>query len=254
MNEVAKRQVIDLDDGFGGYTSETEGDDTVDERPNSLIVGKRIKFGKDNKYTIDGVAMPKDFQALAVKTLRAELKWGQDKALPPWYRVLAPNEKWPNIEALNKEAPKSEWITGPDGKSCGPYQNQSVLYLMGMTPAMERYTYAGTANRDHVAIEQLASTITWRRQTTGKLVYPVIAFSDTLWSKKWGMQKAYFVPVRWVELNFGGGEISAADTVKAIEATAASATSTAQQVDEQLGLKPAAEPTAKEVTGDEIPF
>jgi hypothetical protein len=37
--------------------------------------------------------------------------------------------------------------------------------------------------------------------------------------------------------------------VKTIEETAASAASTA---DEQLGLKPVAEPTAKEVTGDEI--
>src|SRR5262245_463687 len=245
LNSSTLKPIVDLDDGFSGYTNEIEGD-TTDERPNSLIQGQRIKFGKDNKWTVNGVTMAKDFQALAVKTLRAVLKWGQDKKLPPSAKVLTPNEKWPDINALNKQAPKSEWITGPDGKPCGPYQKQSVLYLMGMTPAMERYTYASTANSGHVAIEQLASTIAWRRQAVRKPVHAVVAFSDTLWSKKWGMQRAYFVPMRWVELNFGG---AAADTVKTIEETAASPAST---VDEQLGLKPVAEPTAKEVTGDEI--
>src|SRR5262249_15889402 len=156
-------------------------------------------------------------------------------------RILAPNEKFPDIDALNKEAPKSEWITGPDGKPCGPYQNQSVLYFMGMTEATERYVFAGTANRDHVAIEQLTSTINWRRRTTRKFVYAVIGFSDVLWSKKWGLQRAYFVPVRWVEPNI---ESVAAATVKTIEEAATPAAST-QQTDEQLGLKSVAEPTLK---------
>jgi hypothetical protein len=264
MMEQKKQSLLDLDDGFSGYTTESEGD-VADERPNSLIVGLRIKFdGKAIKYTVNGVILPKDFQALAIKTLRAVLKWHPDKSLPPEYKVLAPNEKFPDIDARNEEAPKSEWITGPDGKPCGPYQKQSVLYLLGITPAMERYTFAATANNGHVAIEQLASTITWRRQTTGKPVYAVVGFSDVLWSKRFGMQRPYFIPVRWVEPNFGndtadtakpinGNGGALADAMKTIEETVASAVST-QQTDEQLGLKSVAEPTLREDLKDEVPF
>src|SRR5215831_9876482 len=83
MEQKKSRSFTDLDDGFSGYTCEIEGD-IVDERPNSLLQGKRIKFdGRSNKWTLDGVPMPKDFQLLAVKTLRVVLKWGKDKSLPP---------------------------------------------------------------------------------------------------------------------------------------------------------------------------
>jgi len=261
MEQKKSRSITDLDDGFSGYTCETEGD-TVDERPNSLLQGKRIKFdGRSNKWTVDGVPMPKAFQLLAVKTLRAVLKWGKDKSLPPTYELLAPNQKFPDIDAKNKDAPKAEWITGPDGKPCGPYQNQSVLYLMGMTAAMERYTYASTANNGHVAVDQLAGTINWRRQTTRKPVYPVVGFSDVLWSKKWGLQRAYFVPVRWVEPDLGIENASPdrpqlntfAETVKTIEETVASATSITEEMDKQLGLK-SVEPTLKQDLDDEIAF
>src|SRR5262249_15445856 len=98
----------------------------------------------------------------------------------------------------------------------------------------------------HVAVDQLAGTINWRRQTTRKPVYRVVGFSDVLWSKKWGLQRAYFVPVRWVEpdlgienaspdtpqLNSGG---TFADTVKTIEETVASATLITEEMDKQLG-------------------
>src|SRR5262249_7385407 len=250
--EVMQQQqgaVINLDDGFGGYKGEIEGD-FGDEQLNSLLEGcLRIKFGKDNRHTVNGDPLPKDFQALAVKTVRAKLKWHPDKSLPPSHWVLAPNEKWPDIVALNNDAPKSEWITGPDGKPCGPYQRQSVLYLMGLPAATERYVFAGTANRDHASVEQLALTIKWRRQSTGKIIYPVVGFSDVLWSKRYALQRAYFVPMRWIEPNTGGGETLASDTIKTIGATAAPAID-----DDELGLKTVAEPTLKDDLKDTIPY
>src|SRR5262249_14096593 len=98
-----------LDDGFGGYTSETEGGDEGQQQL-SLIQGHRIKFGNDYKYTVNGVALPPNFQAIAVSTIRATIKWPVDKSRPKIVKILGPNEKFPDLPALNAAAPQSEWI------------------------------------------------------------------------------------------------------------------------------------------------
>src|SRR5215470_9810673 len=105
MNAIVKRQsIVDLD-GFSNFTDEVEGEE---ERASSRVIqGTKIKFidprwldntGKD----ITGKLLT------AIGVLNVVNKWGHDN-MPLETRILAPGEKFPNFDELNKKCDKSEW-------------------------------------------------------------------------------------------------------------------------------------------------
>src|SRR5215831_10755622 len=93
MTSTSTAQPVNVDDGFSGYTSETEGGDEGQQL--GLIQGHRIKFGNDNRYTANGVLLPVEFQAIVAGAVRAEIKWHPDKSQrPDIIKILGPNEKF----------------------------------------------------------------------------------------------------------------------------------------------------------------
>ena len=228
MNEVMKQPL----DGFSGLFEDTvEGENSA---ANRLIQGQKVKFSNQAIWMIgEGEELPKTRELVAVNVSRVTQKWGDGQPIET--HILEPGEKFPDIEKLNANTPQSEWREGPDGKLHGPWQNSYVVYLLDMTNA-ERFTYIGSTTGGGIAVRDLIDRTRWMRSFRGATVYPIVTLSDTFMPTRFGgRQRPNFVIKRWITLGSDG----------ALATPDAPALSGPQTV---------AEPTAKEVTEDEIRF
>ena len=140
--------------------------------------------------------------------LRIVQKWIDQK--PVETRILEPGEKFPDIEALNEAAPKSEWHEGPDGKMHGPWQIQQILYLLNLD-TMDRFTFPTGTVGGFIAIRELVDKTTWMRKLRGPNVYPRVALRDLFMNTKYGgRQRPHFEVKGWVQLGSDGSRRSAA--------------------------------------------
>ena len=254
MNEVAKKQVVDLD-GFRGFTDQIEGDE--DGQSSSLFQGKRIKFTNDYNWMVNGVRLPDTFEAVVTEVLRCVLKWHPDKTQAPEVKVLGPGEKFPDIDTLNEKTSREEWVEGPDGKVRGPWQIQYLLRLIETTAAMERFSYPTSTIGGGIAVRELVERINWVRRFKGVNVYPVIGFADTFMnSRKFsGRQRPHLPVKRWVTLGGSDSEQPALpdhNTAKIIEEAPASTAKEAAR--EPVAMKTVSEPPVKKTVEDEIIF
>jgi hypothetical protein len=107
-------------DGFEGYEGASEG--AGQRHAGGIIIqGDLVKFTNEAEYvTRDGEQLPPDRELIVADIARIVQKWVDQK--PVETRVLAPGEKFPDIEKLNEDTPRSEWVEGPDGNLRGPWQ------------------------------------------------------------------------------------------------------------------------------------
>jgi len=145
-NEVTKPSTQELD-GFGGFTDEVEGGEGQ-SRLGANLLGLKLKY-------LDPIWTDPDEQE--VKTLlvvhdiqRKVQKW-LDDTRPIETIMLAPKQPWPDIEAMNKVCPETEWRE-KFGKLQGPWQGEHVVLLFN-PDTMVRYwwpspiTTIGSARR-----------------------------------------------------------------------------------------------------------
>ena len=119
--DIVKHEPTNLVDNFEGWEDGVEGDD----RPQGagIIQGTLIKFTNEYTWvTRDGEELPENLELCPVDVLRVVQKW-QDQQ-PIETIILEPHQKFPDIKKMNEEAPKEEWVEGPDDKMHGPYQAQ----------------------------------------------------------------------------------------------------------------------------------
>ena len=141
--------------------------------------------------------LPADLELAAVDVLRIVQKWIDQK--PVETRILEPGEKFPDIEALNEAAPKSEWHEGPDGKMHGPWQIQQIVYLLNLE-TMDRFTYPTGTTGGFIAIRELVDKTTWMRKLRGPNVYPRVALRDLFMNTRFGgRQRPHFEVKGWVQ-------------------------------------------------------
>jgi hypothetical protein len=94
-------------DNFVGYNDDVES--ARDDAPVGIIQGTLIKFTKDYRYvTRDGTEIPSDLKLVVVDVARVVQRWKDDR--PVETIILEPGQPFPDIEALNEEAPKEEWV------------------------------------------------------------------------------------------------------------------------------------------------
>src|SRR5262249_32458839 len=126
MNTVVKVEPRELN-GFRGYTDETEaGSGAV-----SSSFAPMVKFSNDHRYVLgDGTELPRDKKFIAVEVRRYVVKWPVDRGQPPEEELLAPGERWPDLEARNAATPKSEWVPAPDAELRGRYVAQPQRTLL----------------------------------------------------------------------------------------------------------------------------
>jgi hypothetical protein len=231
-NELIERTVQEVMDGFDAYGDE------LDRR---LLKGTQIRF--TNAYTWvtrAGDEMPANEEFIASDVKRVEAKWTKDKNAPPQTRVLLPGEKFRDVKKLNEEAPRDQWVEGPNGQLKGPCENQHYLYLLDRL--MKRYTYVASTIGGNIAVSELVLQVRDARFVYGPDTYAKVRLSDT-WMKtsysKDGRQRPHFIITGYTRRRGGGGGS------KLVELP---------DLTETEKLEPLAKPTAKQVLDDEIKF
>jgi hypothetical protein len=219
------------------------------ERPESagIIQGGLIKFSNEATWiSREGDELPGGLELVPVDVWRLVQKW-KDQA-PIETIILEPHQKFPDIEKMNAETSKSEWVEGPDGQLGGPWQGQHVLYLLD-PKTMDKYTFPTGTVGGRIAIRDLRDKIQWMRRLRGNNVYPVVKLADVFMNTRFGgRQRPHFIVVRWVRLGGGGGAIEALPSPEPSPPTSTAATSQSD-----LPLSPVQEPSLREELDDDIP-
>jgi hypothetical protein len=257
--DIVKHEPAKLVDNFEGWDDGVEGDD----RPQGagIIQGTLIKFTNEYTWvTRDGEELPKNLELCPVDILRVVQKWHEQQPIETI--VLEPHQKFPDTKKMNEEAPKAEWIEGPDSKMRGPWQAQHIVYLLD-PKTMDKYTFPTSTAGGAIAVRELRDKIVWMRKFRGPSVYPTVLLSDTFFPTRFGgRQRPHFkiLPARWVRFGGEGDQIETVSgptpllpptTTAATPAKPAEPT-TAQS---ELPLETVKEPSLKEeMGGDEIPF
>src|SRR6516225_6431995 len=235
-------------DNFAGWDDGIEGDDVPVSA--GLIQGTLIKFTNDARWvTREGEELPAGLELAAVDVLRVVQKWKDQ--LPVETIILEPYQKFPDIEKMNEETPREEWVER-FGKMCGPWQGQHILYLLN-PKTMDKYTYPTGTTGGHIAIRELRDKIVWMRRYRGSNVYPVVTLSDTFFPTGYGgRQRPHFVIERWVRFGGEGGDVEALPAPTS-SPSPASTEAPAAQTTSQSDLPLVQEPSLAEEMNDELP-
>src|SRR5262249_18245693 len=257
MNELTERlksttTPIDLD-GFDGYTDEcafeSEEQDQDQFTSPRVIQGDRISFNGKAGTWVDRNKQPlPPLQLIVHDVARVVQKWGKDgmPAEPPI--ILGPNEKWPDVDAMNKRCPETEWRKYFD-KLVGPYQRQKAVYLWDPT-TMQKYTWPTSSNSGMVCVSDLVEKIEMMRQFKRVKAIPIIKLSSRLWSRRNGTLGPDLIVVSWMAKDTDGALLAVTEPA----AIPAPKLTTTQMLDAFAGVKSVEPPTGKEATDDEIQY
>jgi hypothetical protein len=229
-NEVAKKV-----DGFAGYEDATEG---VQERGGQVIQGQIAKFTNEAAWVLpDGDEIDAKREFVAVDVVRVVQRWHDGK--PVETIILGPHEKFPDVAKMNDAVPREEWMEGPDGHPRGPWQAQHVTYLLDPV-TMDRFSFPTGTTGGAIATHDLTDKVKWMRRFKGENVFAVVCLRDVFMPTRFGgRQRPHFEVQRWVRLGDGG------EALALPPATDPSSNTTAAAI---------APPSAKEVTGDAVPW
>ena len=165
-------------DGFDSFNDAIESDNAEQASSSaaSIIRGNQLKYGDAKtpfKWLDKSTGKPFSLERVLVAIdLRSVVqKWPpENDNSPPATRILAPDEKFPDVDKLNAETPETEWRMGPDGKPKGPYETAFVLYLLD-AETMERFTYVASTIGGKRAVRELRDRVDWMRKFRGANVY-----------------------------------------------------------------------------------
>ena len=159
-------------DGFDTFNDAIESDDAEQASSSSasIIRGNQLKYGDAKtpfKWLDKSTGKPFSLERVlvAIDLRYAWCKSGRRKTttVRPRTRMLAPDEKFPDVDKLNAETPETEWRMGPDGKPKGPYETAFVLYLLD-AETMERFTYVASTIGGKRAVRELRDRVDWMRK------------------------------------------------------------------------------------------
>jgi hypothetical protein len=228
--EVVKKTSDTIVDGFQGFEDAVEG---ADSPANRQIQGQLVKFTNEATWVAGDEELSDKLELVAVNVSRVVQKWQDGQ--PTGTIVLEPGQKFPDVEKLNAEVPKSKWVEGPDGRPRGPWQAQYLVYLLNPN-TVDRFTYATSTIGGSIAVRDLADRVKWMRSFRGENVYAVVTPSRTFMNTRFGgRQRPHFIIKRWIALG-GEGALPAAEKPAL------------------AGPQTVGEPTAKEVVDDEIKY
>jgi hypothetical protein len=278
MSEIVKAVTHELD-GFDAFESAVEGEEG--RASSSLIQGDRISFTNEATWVItnSSVRLPPDLELLVWDVLRVVNKWPVEPgAAPIESRVLGPGEKIPDLKKLNNETPQEEWRMGPSGQMEGPFQFQYLIYLFDEKTSA-RYTWATSTIGGAICVRDCVERTNFMRKYKGARVHARVKLFNTFMNTRFGgRQRPQFIYMpNWVRLGESeetaalpgpeqvkppgvketldqfakDAKLAAKVVTKMTEPQAQAKTAAPKQ---PTGLQVVNKPTAKEVTGDEIPW
>jgi hypothetical protein len=201
MTDITKKpekEFADLD-GFDGFTDEAEGEDQDQFAAGRVIQGMRINFTNEATW-VDAAKqkLPTDLELIVWNVGRIVQKWGKDNlpCEPPI--ILAPNQKFPDIKAMNEKCPKSEWRERY-GKLEGPYQAQHVVYMLDPR-TMNKYSWPTSTGGGHICVSELSANPKGKRPRS--LINTTASFRSCRSSRRCanapyaGKDTSHSIPVR----------------------------------------------------------
>jgi hypothetical protein len=217
-------------DGFDAWGD----DEDYDSRTDSLV-----KFTNDSEWIANDEVLSPELELVAVNVDRYVIYWKPDGSGPDRAKgyYLKPGEKFPDIEQLNADTPKSEWREA-FGKLQGPWQAQHIVRLLDPV-TMDRYSFPTATDGGHTAVLELRQRTRDMRRVRGEHAFALVRLRDTFFPTRYGgRQRPFFEIVRFVTFGDDGSTvITASDTPSLVGP-----------------MKTVETPSAKETVQDEIAF
>jgi hypothetical protein len=265
-NDIVKKDLANLvDDGFAGWEDGVEGDDRL--QSSGIIKGTKIKFSNNAIWLRrDDTELP-DIELIPVFILRVVQTWGKDnRPIEEKTVILEPHQKFPDIEKMNEEVPREDWVEDYNGNLVGPIQGSHVVYFIHL-PTMEQYTFIApiTTIGSVLATSDLRDKIVWMRKVrcppgTPQNVYPTVKPGKTWMKTRYpggGRWRPHFqiLPDRWVRFGSESPGVSLPSPESLPIATQQASNKPAQQItaEPELPLTTVKEPTLAEEMDDAIP-
>ena len=172
----------EIDEQYSQYKIAEEQNDS------RLMQGTVAKFTKDFRWvTGKGKAtteLPPDLKLLLMSILRVVQKWAaRDDRKFPIETIIVPRGEKLNVDAMNDDTPKREWVKGADGKLGGPWQFQYICYFLNLK-TMKRFTYPVGTIGGGIAVRELEQSIDDQQDASQTNVRPVVQLRDTPWSTR----------------------------------------------------------------------
>src|SRR5262245_4582870 len=247
---IARKQVVDLD-GFSNFTNEVEGDTSLNV-PARSIKGTKIKYVDPNWSNTRTGQVITGTTLTALSVAKVVSKWSGNNLVQSY--TLAPDEKWPNFEAMNAKCPQSEW-RDKFGKMVGPWDGQHCVYFIDKLYNVLTWPSPWDTKGSALCVSELIDQINLVRTIKGENVSPVCELGRILFPNSFNphRQRPHLLNiVDWVRL----GPEQTARALPAADDTSDATPEIAAPAPE--GVPPEAQsvekPTAAEVTGDSIPF
>ena len=210
--------------------------------------GSLVKFSNDSEWIANDDVLPATLELVAVNIDRYVVYWKPDGTGPDRAKsyYLKPGEKFPDIEQMNADTPKSEWREA-FGKMKGPWEAQHIVRLLHPV-SMDRYSFPTSTNGGHAAVVELRQRTRDMRQVRGERVFAVVLLRDKFMPTAYGgRQRPHFEIVKFVTFGDDG------TTIKSSVLTASDAPSLAGPATSG-GMKTVETPSAKETVKDSIPY
>jgi len=132
-------------------------DDFSDEGSGGAFGGaKMLKFVNDVYVTREGETIDASRKLIAIGVEKRIQKFVGKKLMKTI--VVAPEARWPDIDMMNKSAPREEWSADLNGNPCGPYKRVTVLKLVDLT-SLTRYAFVTQSGGGGAAIGELTGKI-----------------------------------------------------------------------------------------------
>jgi hypothetical protein len=191
----------DTNDGFAGYTDDIAGHESQSSR---IIQGDVLKFGNDGVWSNRSADEPfgPARELVMVEIARVSQKWLN--GTPVETRFIPPGEPMPDIDDLNAACSRAEWTKDLNGNPRGPWQNQTVAYLLDLEN-MERFTFPTGTIGGNIAIGEIADKVKMMRRYRGANVYPAVRLKSKPMKTKFGQRpRPHFELQRWITLGGDG--------------------------------------------------
>lgn len=174
-----------------------DGFDFADDGTQTIIKGTKIKFLNTAEWEAGGEKISVERKFLAIEVLRVTQKWLDGR--PTETRIIKPEEKFPDIDQLNAEAPQSEW-RDMFGKKIGPWQRGYVLYLLDPI-SMAGFTFPTSTLGGERAVRELREAIFRARMLRGPNIFPLVTLGDVHMNTRFGgRQRPHFVIKEFVPI------------------------------------------------------
>jgi hypothetical protein len=244
-----------------GFDDDTDSNDKV-----RVIVGEKWSFTNECVWVnSDEEPVPTDREVVVVSIQRVLQKWIDQAPDHEATKFLAPGEHV-DVDELNEACPKTEWSEDLNGRPRGPWQIQSIVYMVD--PAnMQRFTYPTSTVGGNIAIGELKEAVKMMRKFKGAGIYPVVTLGTKPMKTRFSARprpRPYFAIMRWFRFDSGepAAPLAAPPSPKQLGATASASALTSATVaaaakgdaiDKLIGASIVEEPTLHEQLNDEIP-